>query len=131
MIVGVGLDVVEVDRIATALRRHGERFERRVFTRAESAACRDRVDRVLALGARFAAKEACLKALGTGWAAGIGFVDVEVVRNPGGGPGLRLHGPAAERAAALGVDRIHVSLTHQRSVAAAVVVLERGTSARD
>jgi len=124
VIVGLGIDVVEVSRLADALRRHGDRFVERVFTDRERAACEPRADRVLALAARFAAKEACLKALGTGWAEGLGFRDVEVVRQGNQPPRLVLHGEAARRAEALGVIRSHVSLTHQPGVAAAVVVLE-------
>lgn len=124
MIVGLGIDLVEVARFADALGRHGDRFVDRVFTEAERAACGARADRVLALAARFAAKEACLKALGTGWAEGLGFRDVEVVRDGDGPPRLVLHGAAARRAEVLGVMRSHVSLTHQPGTAAAVVVLE-------
>ena len=124
MIVGLGIDVVEVARLAEALRRHGDHFVDRVFTESERAACDPRADRVLALAARFAAKEACLKALGTGWAEGLGFRDVEVVREGNQPPRLVLHKEAARRAEALGVIRSHVSLTHQPGLAAAVVVLE-------
>jgi holo-[acyl-carrier protein] synthase len=125
VIVGLGIDVVEVARLASALNRHGDHFVDRVFTVAEQAACDARGDRVLALAARFAAKEACLKALGTGWAEGLGFRDVEVVREGNQPPRLVLHGAAALRAEALGVVRSHVSLTHQPGTAAAVVILER------
>jgi holo-[acyl-carrier protein] synthase len=124
VIVGLGIDVVEVARLASALNRHGEHFVERVFTDAEQAACDSRGDRVLALAARFAAKEACLKALGTGWAEGLGFRDVEVLREGNKPPRLVLHGAAARRAEALGVVRSHVSLTHQPGTAAAVVILE-------
>ncbi|HZN55022.1 MAG TPA: holo-ACP synthase [Candidatus Polarisedimenticolaceae bacterium] len=125
MIVGLGIDVMEVERMASALREHGGRLEERVFTEAERAACASRADRVLALAARFAAKEACMKALGTGWAGGLGFRDVEVVREGEGAPRLVLSGEAARRAAGLGVVRSHVSLSHQPGLAAAVVILER------
>ena len=124
MIVGLGIDVVEVARFGNALRRHGDHFLERVFTDGERAACDPRADRVLALAARFAAKEVCLKALGTGWAEGLGFRDVEVVREGNQPPRLVLHREAARRAEALGVIRSHVSLTHQPGLAAAVVVLE-------
>jgi len=124
VIVGVGIDIVEIARFSQALARHGGRFEARVYTEAELAACHDRGDRVLALAARFAAKEACLKALGTGWAEGIGFRDIEVVREGNTAPRLVFHGEAARRAAKHGVVRSHVSLTHQPGSAAAVVVLE-------
>ena len=125
MIVGLGIDVIEIARLADALARHGDHFEERVFTDGERAACRARGDRVLALAARFAAKEACLKALGTGWAEGVGFRDVEIVRVGNQPPQLVLHNEAARRAESQGVIRMHVSLTHQPGLAAAVVVLER------
>jgi holo-[acyl-carrier protein] synthase len=124
LIVGLGIDVVEVARMAAALGRHGDHFERRIFTEPELAECRSRGDRILALAARFAAKEACLKALGTGWAEGVGFRDVEVVREGNQPPRLVLHGEAARVAASRGATRSHVSLTHQPGIAAAVVVLE-------
>jgi holo-[acyl-carrier protein] synthase len=122
--VGVGIDLVEVARLARALANHGSRFEARVYTPGELGDCAGRADRILALAARFAAKEACLKALGTGWASGIGFRQIEVARDPHGRPSLRLHGEAAARARAIGVARCHVSLSHQPTVAAAVVVLD-------
>ena len=124
MIVGLGLDLVETTRFEAALRRHGGRFERRVFTPRELSDCAGRGDRVQMLAARFAAKEACLKALGTGWSGGLGFRQVEVARVEGGRPDLRLSGRAEERARALGMRRALVSLTHQPGAAAAVVVLE-------
>ena len=124
MIIGVGLDLVETERMARALEEHGERLERRLFTESERADCRDRSDRVLALAARFAAKEACLKALGTGWAQGLFFRQVEVCRAASGVPTLRLEGSAGDRARALGVRSTWVSLTHERGMAAALVVLE-------
>jgi holo-[acyl-carrier protein] synthase len=124
VIVGIGIDVVEVARLAEALNRQGDSFVERVFTDRERAACDSRADRVLALAARFAAKEACLKALGTGWAEGLGFRDVEIVREGNQPPRLVLHGEAVRRAQALGMIRSHVSLTHQPGLAAAVVILE-------
>ncbi|MGH7569665.1 MAG: holo-ACP synthase [Gemmatimonadales bacterium] len=124
MILGLGLDVVETATIARLLAEQGERFEERVFTPGEREECRARADRAQALAARFAAKEACLKALGTGWREGIAFLQVEVVRTEGGGPSLRLTGGAADRARARGVKQVHVSLTHQPGVAAAAVILE-------
>ena len=124
MIVGLGTDVAAVARMAKALKRQGDRFVERVFTDRERAACDSRADLVLALAARFAAKEACLKALGTGWAEGLGFRDVEIVREGNQPPRLVLHGEAVRRAEALGVIRSHVSLTHQPGLAAAVVILE-------
>ncbi len=107
-----------------ALEEHDGRFGARVFTEAETRDCEGRADRAQAFAARFAAKEACLKALGTGWAEGLTFQQVEVIRGVGGRPGIRLLGAAKTRADALGVTRLHVSLTHQRGMAGAVVVLE-------
>lgn len=125
MIVGFGLDIVETNRIARLLSEHGPRFRERVFTDGELADCRDRVDEAQALSARFAAKEACLKALGTGWRRGYAFRDVEVVRAESGAPSLRLTGGSARRASELGVRAMHVTLSHERGLAAAAVILER------
>ena len=124
MILGVGLDVVETDRVARALATHGRRFEERVYTPAELAECGQRADRAQALASRFAAKEAFLKALGTGSAQGVSFRQVEVVRADGGRPGLRLTGSAAAEARRQGVRQLHLSLTHEPGLAAAVVILE-------
>ena len=124
MIRGLGIDLVEIDRLERALATHGERLERRIFTDRERADCNRRRDRVQALAARFAAKEACLKALGTGWSQGLTFRSVEVVRTESGRPELRLHGAASERARRDGITSLSVSLTHQPGVAGAVVVLE-------
>ena len=118
MILGIGVDVVAIERISRSLVEGDGKFEAQVFTEAERAACAGRADRAQALAARFAAKEAGLKALGTGWAQGLSFQQVEVVDE------LRLNGAAAERARALGVGHMHVSLSHDLTVAAAVVVLE-------
>lgn len=125
MIIGVGIDVVETSRIARALTRYGDRFERRVFTPRELSDCAGRVDRIQALAARLAGKEACLKALGTGWVKGLSLKHVEILRGNGGPPEIRLSGGAAARARERGVTRLHVSLSHERDYAAAVVVLER------
>jgi holo-[acyl-carrier protein] synthase len=124
MVLGIGLDIIETARIARALSAHGERFEARVYTPGELHACDSRADRVQALAARFAAKEACLKALGTGWSQGLSFRQVEVVSAAAGRPEIRLHAAAAKRGRDLGVAAIHVSLSHQPGMAAAVVVLE-------
>ena len=124
LVKGLGIDLVELARFEAALARHGERLEARLFTAAELAECASRADRLQALAARFAAKEAALKALGTGWSGGIGFRHVEIERGSDGAPAIRLHGPAATRAASLGVRHAHVSLTHQPGMAAAVVVLD-------
>jgi holo-[acyl-carrier protein] synthase len=121
----LGIDLVDSARIARLVERHGVRAERRLFTAAEIEHCRGRFDRALGLAARFAAKEAFLKALGLGIGQGVGLHEIEVVNAPGGQPRLVVHGAAAARLAALGVTRVHVSLTHDRAMAAAVVLLER------
>jgi holo-[acyl-carrier protein] synthase len=127
MILGVGVDVVETARIERAARRHGERFLGRVFTEAEAAYCRGMKRSAEHLAARFAAKEAAVKALGTGFGRGFGLRDIEVARDASGRPALRLHRRARSLAERLGVRRVHVSLSHSRDLAAAVVVLEGGT----
>ena len=126
MILGIGFDLLEVARMARATEEHEGRLEARVFTESELLDCEGRADRAQALAARFAAKEACLKALATGWAQGLSFQQVEVVKLAGGRPELRLSGAARKLADSLGVERIHVSLSHQRGMAGAVVVLEGG-----
>ena len=119
MIVGVGVDVVSVARLARTL----DDIAAQVFTPAELAACADRADRLDALAARFAAKEACLKALNTGVAEGM-LRQVEVLSSPSAPPTLQLTGALDARARNAGVRRAHVSLSHQEGVAAAVVILE-------
>lgn len=124
MILGIGLDVVQTARIERALARHGSRFWGRVFTAAEQRECGEGPDSAMRLAARFAAKEACLKALGTGSTRGVSFLQVQVLANGRGRPRLELLGKAAELANDLGVRRVHVTLTHEPGIAAAVVVLE-------
>ncbi|MGH7529187.1 MAG: holo-ACP synthase [Gemmatimonadales bacterium] len=124
MVLGVGLDIVETARIARALAVHGRRFEERVYTESELAACASRADRAQALAGRFAAKEAFLKAMGTGWVRGVSLRQVEVVDCPGGKPAIQLTAGAAARAQRKYVRAIHLSLTHQPGLAAAVVILE-------
>ncbi|MGV8040284.1 MAG: holo-ACP synthase [Thermoanaerobaculaceae bacterium] len=120
MIVGLGIDAVGVERVTRLLDRHGERLVARCFEPGEVRRPRD-PQHVAGL---LAAKEATFKALGTGWSEGLGWRDVVVVREPNGQPALRLEGAAAERAAALGADRLHVSITHDGGLAVAVVILE-------
>lgn len=124
MIVGIGIDVVELDRIEKSLARFQERFVARILTEGERRAMPQK-NPVPFLAARFAAKEAAAKALGTGFSKGISLSTLEVVGGERGKPEMVFHGPAAEYARELGVTRIHVSLTHGRDTAAAVVVLER------
>ncbi|WP_449242804.1 holo-[acyl-carrier-protein] synthase [Desulfovibrio sp.] len=123
MIRGIGLDVVELARIRAALDRFGPRFAARILTPRELEQLPE-ADSVPRLAALFAAKEAAVKALGTGFAGGIGFQSLEIEHLPSGQPRLSLLGPALERARSLGADAAHVSLTHGRDTAAAVVVLE-------
>lgn len=123
MIVGIGIDLVEVARIAELAQRHGRRLER-LFTAQEVAYCQGRGRPAEAFAARFAAKEAFFKALGTGWGAGGDWTEVEVLRSEAGAPALRLSGRAAAAAAERGVARVHLSLTHTDETAAAMVVLE-------
>lgn len=122
MIVGLGLDSVDIAAVERALERHGERFRHRVFTLEEQRYCD--VAGARSYAARWAAKEAFAKALGTGIAHGLRWVDVEVVRNDLGAPSLRLHGTAAEMLAARGATRMHIAITHTPTVASAVVVIE-------
>ena len=124
MIVGSGLDLVDVDRIRRALEQFPQRFRDRVFTQREVAYCERYRNRVERYASRFAAKEAGMKALGTGWRGGIGWRDLEVVRPPGSRPTLEFHGVAAKRAAALGVRHVALSLTHTAVQAMAQVILE-------
>jgi holo-[acyl-carrier protein] synthase len=117
----VGFDLVEIARFARALERHGEAFRRRVFTDAEWRHAAARPDRASVLAARFAAKEAVMKALGTGWGGGVGWREVEVEGGGRSRPALRLHGRAAALAARRGV-RVEVSLSHDGPMAGAVAL---------
>ncbi len=124
MVVGSGVDLIEVARVAQAIRRFGGRFERRTFAPGEIRDCRARRDPAAHFAARFAAKEAAMKALGTGWRKGIRFRDIEVVRGAGGSHALRFHGESGRRAAALGSSAAHVSLCRSPTWAGACVLLE-------
>jgi holo-[acyl-carrier protein] synthase len=121
-IIGTGLDATEIDRITDVLRRHGDRFLRRVYTEDEVAYCQRHRDPAPSLAARFAAKEAAMKALGTGAARGVTWRDIEVVRQ-GGPPQLRFHGGASRRFESLGARSSLVTLTHSRDLAIAHVML--------
>ncbi len=124
MIVGVGIDLTPISRMDAAIGRHGGRFEEKIFTDGERADCREAHQPAQHFAARFAAKEAAVKACPP--LRGQRWHDVEVVRDPDGRPRLRLHGAAAEAAARIGVARLHVSLTHAGDSAVAVVVAEDG-----
>ena len=125
MIVGTGIDIAEVARIRQVIARHGQRFLQRVFTEGEIKYCESKANRIERYAARFAAKEAGMKAIGTGWNHGVRWRDIEVARVPGGRPTLLLHGKAAEFAARLGATNIALSLTHTAEQAMAQVILER------
>lgn len=124
MIVGIGVDMVRTDRMAGLLARKPERASRRLFSQEERDACRGRTRPEECFAARFAAKEAFLKALGTGWSRGIGWHEVEVSAGAGSRPYLRLSGTAAERLREAGGRSVHLSFTHEGGLAAAVVVIE-------
>ena len=124
MIIGMGIDVEEVERVKGAMERQGERFLRRIFTEKERAYCEQFKDKYERYAGRFAVKEAAMKALGTGWSRGVRWVDVEVVRQRGGRPSLALKGEAKKIADALGVKNIAVSITHTSEQAIAQVIFE-------
>jgi holo-[acyl-carrier protein] synthase len=125
MVVGTGIDVVEIERVARSIERYGRRFLERVYTAAEIAYCqRKRRNAAESFAARFAAKEAGAKALGTGIGFGVTWRELEVGREPAGRPLLLLHGRAAEIAASLGVRRSSLSITHTRTQSMALVILE-------
>jgi len=125
MVLGVGTDLMETKRIEESIDRYGERFLERVFTPNEIAYCmRKRKNAAESFAARFAAKEAGAKALGTGISHGITWKELEVLREPSGRPTLHLSGRAAERAERMGVRRVQLSLTHSRELAMAVVIVE-------
>lgn len=122
VIVGLGIDTTELDRIQKSFERHGDRFTSKILHPNEQAALPKHP--VAYIAARFAAKEAAVKALGTGFTQGIQFQDIEIQSEPSGKPTLVLHNKAAEVADALSATRYHVSLTHGRDTASAVVILE-------
>ncbi len=124
MIVGLGVDIAEVDRIEAAIGRHGQSFLKRVFTPAEIAYCERHRDKFVRYAGRFAAKEAAMKALGTGWRKGIHWRDIEVTNQPGGKPTLHLSGVASEFAQRLAVKSISLSITHSGNLALAQVIFE-------
>jgi len=124
MIVGTGIDIAEVPRIRQSIERFGERFLHRIFTPGEMRYCDSKANRVERYAARFAAKEAAMKALGTGWNHGVRWRDCEVVRMPGGRPTIKFHGRAGEFALKLGVKNAALSISHTAEQAIAQVILE-------
>lgn len=124
MIVGLGVDITEVDRIQAAMERRGRAFLERLFTPSEIRYCEKHRNRAERFAGRFAAKEAAMKALGTGWARGVRWVDIEVVREPSGKPTLKLSGKTRAIADGLGVKNIAVTITHDGNTALAQVIFE-------
>ena len=126
MIVGSGIDLAEIERIQHSMDRYGQRFLDRVYTATEQAYCLSKRKSAESLAARFAAKEAGAKALGTGISHGVNWLEIEVAREAGGRPTLQFHGRAAEFAVRLGVSHAALSITHTAALAMAGVVLEDG-----
>ncbi len=126
MVLGIGTDLVEVGRIRESIERFGPRFLNRIYTERERAYASSKANSVERFAARFAAKEAGMKAIGTGWNFGVTWKDFEVVNERSGRPVLRFSGVALAVAERLGVQRVSVSLTHTREMAFAVVILEDG-----
>ena len=124
MIVGTGVDLAEVPRIKASIERYGEKFIRRIYTAAEIAYVERKANKFERYAARFAAKEAGMKAIGTGWRRGVTWQDFEVANLPSGKPTLRFHGVAARFAAALGVKTVSLSITHTAELGMAHVILE-------
>jgi holo-[acyl-carrier protein] synthase len=125
MIVGSGIDLVEIARIQQSTERFGKRFLDRVYTAGEQAYCLRKRNSAESLAARFAAKEAGAKALGTGISRGVSWLEIEVIREPGGRPTIRFHGRAGELAGRMGVAHIALSITHTATLSMASVVLEK------
>jgi holo-[acyl-carrier protein] synthase len=124
MLLGLGTDLIETRRVEQSIDRFGDRFLERIFSPLEIAYCKRKKNAAESFAARFAAKEAGAKALGTGISRGVTWKDFEVKREASGRPSLHLSGRAAELAVAIGVKRIQLSLTHSRDLAMAVVVVE-------
>ena len=124
MILGTGVDLAEVRRIREAIERYGERFIHRIYTAGERAYVERKANKFERYVGRFAAKEAGMKAIGTGWKRGVTWQDFEVANLPSGRPTLRLHGEAAKIAEKMGVKSISLSITHTAELGMAHVILE-------
>ena len=124
MIVGIGTDIIETDRINALIEKHGQRFLDKIFTTTEQEICMSAANRGQRLAARFAAKESVMKALGTGWAQGVRFKDIEIPTREKEPPRIELRGAAARRTEELSGNRWHVSITHIPKYAVAFVILE-------
>lgn len=125
MIIGTGIDIAEVPRIHRAIERFGDRFLNRIYTEGELRYCRSKANFVERFAGRFAAKEAAMKALGTGWNHGVRWRDIEVARQPGSRPTILFHGKAGKIAAGLGMVNACLTITHTFDQAVAMVILER------
>jgi holo-[acyl-carrier protein] synthase len=124
MLIGTGVDLIEIERIAQSIERYGERFLQRIYTAQEIAYCSRKRANAESYAARFAAKEAGAKALGTGISRGVTWNELQVIREPGGRPTLELTGRAQLLAQQLGVKTISLSITHSRNLALATVMME-------
>lgn len=124
MILGTGIDLAEVDRIRAAVERYGDRFVHRIYTERERAYVARKANKYERYAARFAAKEAGMKAIGTGWRHGITWHDFEVTNLPSGRPTITFHGVAKQVAERMGVKRAHLSLTHTAQYGQAFLILE-------
>lgn len=122
-VAGIGIDIVENDRVAEALERHGDKFKDRVFLKSEQDYCEQKAAPAMHYASRFAVKEAVAKAFGTGIGASLGWLDIEVTRLDAGAPAVRLVGKGAELAEQMQVDKIFVSLSHTHQYAAATAIL--------
>jgi holo-[acyl-carrier protein] synthase len=121
-VIGVGTDIIEVERIEAMLQRHEESFLQRVFTQEETRYCSQHKAAAQHFAGRWAAKEAVLKALGTGWAKGIHWTDIEVINEAGGAPRIDLHGAAAQYATQLAIREIKISISHCKAFAVACAI---------
>lgn len=127
MIIGIGVDIVSVERVRELRTAHGDRFLNRVFTRREIETAGSRASLDERLATRFAAKEAFMKALGTGWREGVHFTQIEVRKHPTGQPEIVLSGAAEQRAEQVGCRCVHLSLSHETDRAIAFVIIEGGS----
>jgi holo-[acyl-carrier protein] synthase len=125
MIVGLGIDIIEIARIGEVFRKYPDRFPGKILTEQEQAYCRQFADPLPEIAARFAAKEAFSKAIGTGMTRGTVWKDIEVIKEPGKPPRIHLNGEAKKWTERLGINNIHLSLTHTEKNAAAVVTVEK------
>jgi holo-[acyl-carrier protein] synthase len=125
MIVGVGTDIVEIVRIGQMIERHGEHFLQRVYTEDEIRYCQRRKESYQHFAGRWAAKEAVMKTLGTGWTKGVGWLDIEVATRRSGQPIINIHGTARDLAGQFGIDEVLISISHCRAYATATAIAVR------